>query len=67
MTDPVPPDPTPPSPPAHSGAAAIALIGAGIGLMVVGQTVLHTAAMAYAGLAILAVGIVFGVMSQRGK
>lgn len=67
MTDPVPPDPTPPPPPAHSGAAGIALIGAGIGLMVVGQSVLHMPAMAYAGLAILAVGIVFGVMSQRGK
>ncbi len=66
MTDPVPPDPAPP-PPAFSGPAGIALIGAGIALMVVGQTVLRNPAMAYAGLAILAVGVVLGVMSQRGK
>jgi len=67
MSDPVPQDPAPPPPPAFSGPAGIALIGAGIALMAVGQTVLHNAAMAYAGLAILAVGVVLGVMSQRGK
>ncbi|HRD26898.1 MAG TPA: hypothetical protein PLO65_01205 [Caulobacter sp.] len=65
MTEPTPQDPPPP--PAFSGPAGVALIGAGVGLMVVGQTVLHMPAMAYAGLAILAVGIVFGVMSQKGK
>jgi hypothetical protein len=48
-------------------AIAIALIGAGMALMVGGQAFLHSAPMAYAGLAILAVGIVFGVQSQRGK
>ncbi|MBI5941814.1 MAG: hypothetical protein HY859_15465 [Caulobacterales bacterium] len=67
MTDPVPPDPAPPPPPPFSGPAGIALIGAGIALMAVGQTVLRNPAMAYAGLAILAVGVVLGVMSQRGK
>ncbi|MDO8295192.1 MAG: hypothetical protein Q7T19_02005 [Caulobacter sp.] len=66
MTDPVSPDPIRPPPPAHSGAAAIVLIGAGVGLMVVGQTMLHMPAMAYVGLAVLAVGLVFGVISQRG-
>lgn len=67
MTDPAPQDPVPPPPPAFSGPAGIALIGVGVALMAVGQTVLHNQAMAYAGLAILAVGVVLGVMSQRGK
>ena len=66
MTDPAPPGPYP-KPPANRGPIAIALIGAGVGLMVVGQLWLHSAPMAYAGLAVLAVGIVFGVQSQRGK
>lgn len=66
MTDPAPQDPYP-QPPANRGAIAIALIGAGMALMVGGQAFLHSAPMAYAGLAILAVGIVFGVQSQRGK
>lgn len=65
MSDPAPRDPAPP--PAFSGPAGIALMVAGIGLMVLGQTVLHRPAMAYAGLAVLAVGIVLGVISQRGK
>ena len=67
MSDPAPQGPAPPPPPAFSGPASIALIGAGVALMAVGQTVLHSPAMAYAGLAILAVGVVLGVMSQRGK
>lgn len=56
MTDPVPQDPAPP-PPAYSGPA-------GIALMVVGQTVPRHPTLAYAG---LAVGVVLGVMNQRGK
>lgn len=67
MTDPIPPDSAPPPPPAFRGPAGIALIGAGIALMAVGQTVPRNPAMAFAGLAILAVGVVLGVMSQRGK
>lgn len=66
MTDPAPRDPYP-RPPANRGPLAIALIGAGMALMVVGQVFLENAPMAYAGLAVLAVGIVFGVQSQRGK
>lgn len=62
-----PPETPFPPPPANRGPIAIAFIGAGIGLMGVGQTVLHSAPMAYAGLAVLAVGIVFGVQSQQGK
>lgn len=62
-----PPELPYPKPPANRGPLAIAFIGAGLALMVVGQIVLHSAPMAYAGLAILAVGIVFGVQSQRGK
>ena len=66
MTDPTPQDPSPP-PPANRAAAGIAFVGAGIGLMVAGQLFLHRAPMAYAGLALLAVGIVFFVQSQKGK
>lgn len=64
MTDPTPQDPRPP---ANRAAAGIAFIGAGIALMVSGQLLLHRAPMAYAGLALLAVGIVFFVQSQKGK
>lgn len=67
MSDPAAPDPAPPPPPAFSGPVGIALIGAGIGLFVVGQTVLRLPAMAYAGLAILAAGVVLVVISQRGQ
>lgn len=67
MSDPLLPDPAPPPPPAYSGPAGVALMVAGIGLMVAGQGLLHMPAMAYAGLAVLAVGIVLGVISQRGK
>jgi hypothetical protein len=66
MTDLPPSDPAPTPPPARSGPVAIALIGAGIGLLVVGQGVLNMPAMTYAGFAILTVGVVFGVISQRG-
>lgn len=66
MTDPAPQNPHP-RPPANRGPLAIAFIGAGLALMVAGQVFLESAPMAYAGLAILAVGIVFGVQSQRGK
>ena len=66
MTDPAPQDPYP-RPPANRGPMAIAFIGAGMALMVAGQVFLENAPVAYAGLAILAVGIVFGVQSQRGK
>ncbi|MDO9224218.1 MAG: hypothetical protein Q7U20_10970 [Caulobacter sp.] len=66
MTDPAPQSPYP-KPPANRGPLALAFIGAGIALMVTGQVFLENAPMAYAGLAILAVGIVFGVQSQRGK
>lgn len=62
-----PPETPFPPPPANRGPIAIAFVGAGIGLMVAGQLALHSAPMAYAGLALLAVGIVFGVQSQRGK
>lgn len=66
MAEEPPETPFPPAPP-HRGAIAIAFIGAGISLMAAGQTILHSPPMAYGGLAILAVGIVFGVQSQRGK
>lgn len=66
MTDPAPQNPHP-RPPANRGPLAIAFIGAGLALMVAGQVFLESAPMAYAGLAILAVGVVFGVQSQRGK
>lgn len=67
MTDPAPPETPYPKPPANRGPLAIAFIGAGLALMVGGQIILQSAPMAYVGLAILAVGIVFGVQSQRGK
>jgi len=70
MTDPVAPDPAPPPsppPPAWSGPAGLALIVVGLGLMIFGQTVPQMAAMAFVGLAVLAVGVVLGVISQRGK
>lgn len=66
MTDPAPRE-SHPKPPAGRGPLAVVFIGAGIALMVTGQVALHNDLMAYAGLAILAVGIVFGVQSQRGK
>ena len=47
--------------------AVSSFIGAGMALMIAGQVFLENAPVAYAGLAILAVGIVFGVQSQRGK
>lgn len=66
MTDPAPQDPYP-KPPANRGRLALGFTGVGLALMVVAQIFLKNAPMAYAGLAILAVGIVFGVQSQRGK
>lgn len=66
MTDPAPQSPYP-KPPASRGPMAIVFIGAGLGMMVAGQTTLHSAPIAYGGLALLALGIVFGVQSQRGK
>jgi hypothetical protein len=65
MSDPLSPETAPP--PAYSGPAGIALMVAGIVLMVAGQGILHMPAMACAGLAVLAVGVVLGVISQRGK
>lgn len=66
MTDPTPPEPQP-KPPANRGRLAILFIGAGLALMVAGQTGLHSKSTAYTGLAILAAGVVFAVQSQRGK
>lgn len=64
MTDPTPQDPRPP---ANRAAVGIAFVGAGLALMVAGQVFLHRAPLAYAGLALIAVGIVFFVQSQKGK
>jgi hypothetical protein len=63
MSDPAPKAPSPKT----LLGAGVAFIGSGTALAAVGQTVVHQAAMSYAGLALLAVGLVFVVISQKGK
>lgn len=61
-------DPAPETPSSRNLlGAGVAFIGSGTALAAVGQTLLHQAAMSYAGLALLAVGMVFVVISQKGK
>ena len=66
MSDPDPTD-LKPARKQHNLGASLAFIGAGITLRVIGQTDPHRVPVAYAGLALLAVGIVFFVRSQKGK
>ncbi|MFZ5670253.1 MAG: hypothetical protein ACOY4K_12225 [Pseudomonadota bacterium] len=62
------PDPDLPSPRRRRVllGAALVLTGAGVVLMAVGMTGMHSQAAAFAGLAVLAVGVILGVMSQKG-
>lgn len=62
------PDPDLPSPRRRRVllGAALVLTGAGVVLMAVGMTGMRSQAAAFAGLAVLAVGVILGVMSQKG-